>query len=978
MHAKYTRSRLRKWIWTFLASVAFGFCAIWSMHFVGMLACRLDVTITFDGFLTVLSVLLAIFFTFAAFSCTYTTEAIELGFSNRSHSVRTSSSSSHRPSALDPEVGYETPNRIHRDEGRPKLSQVTGDGDVNGYGRREDDVRETAMEQSALLGRDHRRTPSPENIPSVEPAPRGRLRTSTFSLPSRARSMMFSTPKVSPEASSTDLNSNSRVVSTSDTSGHPSGVSLTPSSPWSLRVEMNQATRTSINPSVDKRAPHGHGWCGWVQGYYKTLTLLVTARAAICSIALALMHHCGMWAMHIPRGRITWNLGVVALSYIVAFAMFLVACVSMEEMEVNFGRQIAFSTIAALGCCSLHYIGMAAATFYTYSPPSPQAGYPAYLPFTIVGIAVLVCVISNVILANSAIVARSRMAEMALTKQRLWRIMTDKEAAERANELKQQFISIASHEIRTPLHTVNGYSDLLSRTNLTEDQALYVSSIQQACHAINVVAGNVLDFSKLDRDNLELPARPIPMQLQKMVEDLARITDVRGIQPGHPDVDVILSVSSDVPETVHLDENYVFRVLMNLLSNAQKYCGQGYICIDVSMATPDRVLIKVCDTGIGIPKGFRAALFEPFRQAGNTSPTRLRQGTGLGLSIVKHLVQRMSGVVDVESTEGEGSTFIVTLPIGDPRSPPAPPISKLQLRRLRVVYGHPRTQELYVSLWALNGYVVSTGVHETCVEDIVAGTDALWADVESIVQTPVLRELLSARTSRTFPVFIVHSNAGDLALLGPELAEAHNVVLVRRPVILHALTEKMAHPEAFMGAHIVGDTPKDNMPVAPPAAPTAVTKPKERHISSARDPVLVKPEVFSEGKERANVLLVEDNMINQRLGRRLLETLGYVVITANDGQQALDAVKATSFHSCLMDCQMPVLDGFAATRLIRELERNGTLPGRLPIMALTANVTPQSEEQCRQAGMDHFLPKPLKLGDLDMALQRHGRLLPQR
>ena len=135
---------------------------------------------------------------------------------------------------------------------------------------------------------------------------------------------------------------------------------------------------------------------------------------------------------------------------------------------------------------------MAAATFYTSATPSPKAGYPAFLPFTIVGVAVLVCVLSSALLAHAALTARHRMAEMILTKRRLWRIMAEKEAAEQAIELKQQFISVASHEIRTPLHTVNGYCELLAMTNLTEEQAAYINSIQQACHAINVIAGNVL------------------------------------------------------------------------------------------------------------------------------------------------------------------------------------------------------------------------------------------------------------------------------------------------------------------------------------------------------------------------------------------------------------------------------------------------------------------------------------------------------
>lgn len=335
--------------------------------------------------------------------------------------------------------------------------------------------------------------------------------------------------------------------------------------------------------------------------HYKTVTPMAVVRAAIWGLAIVFMHFCGMWAMEIPAGWISWDMRIVVLSYVVAFLVCFIACIAMVHMEVNFGRQVAFSTIAAFGTCAMHYTGMAAATFHTYTPPDPAASYPMYLPITIIGVAFFVCVVSNATLAHNAINSRNRMAEMILTKRRLWRIMAEKEAAEQANELKQQFISVASHEIRTPLHTVNGYCELLVRTELTEEQSLYLSSIQQACHAINVIAGNVLGkmtispeflrsvtnffsnfllkisvksvifagylplhayshFCQLNRNNLELSAHPVFMNMRKMVEDLARVTEMRGVPLGEPGVDVIVSVTRDVPDKVYLDETYTFRV----------------------------------------------------------------------------------------------------------------------------------------------------------------------------------------------------------------------------------------------------------------------------------------------------------------------------------------------------------------------------------------------------------------------------------
>ncbi|TFY61365.1 hypothetical protein EVJ58_g4543 [Rhodofomes roseus] len=677
-------------------------------------------------------------------------------------------------------------------------------------------------------------------------------------------------------------------------------------------------------------------------------------------------------------------------------------------MEVHFARQVGFSTIAALGVCSMHYTGMAAATFYTYKPPAPQgeAGYPAYLPVTIVGVAVSVCVVSNLVLAHNAIIARNKMAEMILTKRRLWRIMAEKEAAEQANELKQQFISVASHEIRTPLHTVNGYCELMARTPLTEEQALYVSSIQQACHAINVIAGNVLgkparlaqlsrrtltsshdvDFSKLDRNNAELSAKPVLMKLRKVVEDAARI------QPNQPGVEVVVSVADDVPDTVFLDETYIFRVLMNLLSNAQKFCEKGYICVVVRLGKSGDVVFQVRDTGVGIPASFRGALFQPFRQA-DQSMTRQKPGTGLGLSIVKHLVSRMSGSVDVESIEGEGSKFGVSLPIaisgqaqarGNTEEPlldiTTEPPQRPSRKRIRIVHSDNRAEGLFVELLADHGFIPVSGLTEGSVQEVVRNADAVWADVESIASSPVLRALLCAQTSHPFPVYIIHSDSRDLSVLEPELSSARNAVFLKRPLLLHALREVLEAPEGRMGEHLQTEVPKVRFAIPVDSdAVTTLQKEKFRERSLTGEDAQEGLEVIEmEPKRKDVVLLVEDNMVNQRLGCRLLEKLGYDVVAADDGQQAVDAVKQQFFHSCLMDCQMPVLDGFSACRRIRTMERDGAISGHLPIIALTANVTNESEQRCREAGMDHFLPKPLVMADLDAALKTHGRTSPHR
>ncbi|KAI0756054.1 hypothetical protein C8Q80DRAFT_1093163 [Daedaleopsis nitida] len=1001
IHAKYTRSTVLKGVWTFLASIAFGFCAIWSMHFVGMLACRLDVEVRFDPFLTILSAVVAVLFTFAALASPYATETIEnsapirtLTRLNRSIFPSLANLFTDRKTA-DLETGYAPLQTTDAEDHATVTGMDDGPGhDNDDDGSSDDDDNATSSRRPYASGDE------PELITPGSGPSRGsnERRRPSFSIPEARRSSSKSPARsarhrllqraltsVTPRASHDSTPTETSTTSSSDSSSFTrnlSGTTLAPSSlsSWGepLRAGLSRETRLRIKARAKERPEPEFGWRYWAKMHYRSITVFLFVRAVIWAAAIAFMHYCGMWAMIIPMGRVSWDLRVVALSYVAAFTSHL-------------GRQMAFSTIAALGCCSMHYTGMAAATFYTFSPPSPHPGYPAFLPFTIVGIAVMVCVVSNALLAHAAISARNKMAEMILTKRRLWRIMAEKEAAEQAIELKQQFISVASHEIRTPLHTVNGYCELLARTDLTDEQSLYVTSIQQACHAINVIAGN------LDRNNVELSARPVHMEVRKMIEDIAKITEARGLQPGSHSVDVIVWVAKEVPHAVYLDETYAFRVtcscIFQLLSNAQKFCDQGYICLSVSMSGPDQLCVQVSDTGCGIPKSFRSALFEPFRQADTSLTRQHRQGTGLGLSIVKHLVQRMSGTVDVESVEGEGSTFTVQLPVTLPSRSPSPAIPPQSqspqqgTKRIRVVYRNPRSQEQFIRLWKLYGYTALPGAHLSPVSELEKDVDTIWTDSDTVASSPGLRRLMSSPES--VAVFVVHSDINDLAPLEPDLNEGRNVVLVKRPVIMHTVVEWIEAPGERLGAHVKaskvrfalprdgnGDE-KDNSPEPGSRQDVSVSSPV---LSREKDQTNLEIQANGHGRrreegntpttatlpttspsEKLKVLLVEDNMINQRLGCRLLEKLGYEVMTANDGKQALDALRKTYFVCCLMDCQMPVLDGFEATKQIRELEQSGQLPDHLPIIALTANVTQESEGDCKAAGMDHFLPKPLKM-----------------
>ena len=274
------------------------------------------------------------------------------------------------------------------------------------------------------------------------------------------------------------------------------------------------------------------------------------------------------------------------------------------------------------------------------------------------------------------------------------------------------------------------------------------------------------------------------------------------------------------------------------------------------MDSDNQVAITISDTGCGIPKSFRTALFQPFRQA-DSSLTRPKQGTGLGLSIVKHLVQRMSGTVDVESVEGVGSTFTVKLPITIPtNSPPRVPLELPTRKRIKVVYRHERTAKIYVDLWNRHGMLATLANRKMSLAELLSDADAVWTDVESIQRSPALKELLRADGSvKLPPLFIVHADANELDTLEPALSSARGVILVKRPVILNALVETMLDPEPHMGVHISAQSRVRFALPRPTPLPTPVEVRKDMFSPALSESDDLPPE----GKDK--ILLVEDNLV---------------------------------------------------------------------------------------------------------------------
>ncbi|KAF7967050.1 hypothetical protein HWV62_35975 [Athelia sp. TMB] len=700
--------------------------------------------------------------------------------------------------------------------------------------------------------------------------------------------------------------------------------------------------------------PSGSGWMAWMKKQYAQITVFHFIRAVILAAAIDTMFYIAMFAMEINEGRVEWHFVRIVESYLVTLFLCMGACLAMVDMELHIGRQMATATLSAASVCSMHYFdfkGMEATTMWTRAPVEPGTGFPEYLTWTIIGGSILVCIVANALLANRAIFARRRMAETIRTKRSLWRIIAEKEAAERAHELKQHFISVASHEIRTPLHT-----------------RMFLSYIQQACHTVNLIAENVLDFSKLERDNTESAAHPVVVEPRTLLDGIARQAAAAESRPDHRTVDTIISVSPRVPSALLLDETYTLR----LYSNAAKFTESGFVSLALDMDAQGRhLVITVRDTGIGIPITLREAVFEPFRQA-DSSLTRAHYGAGLGLSIVKHLVHRMDGTITVDSVLGGGSTFVVTLPTQAAEPPIAisssiHPASSTKKRRLKVMCSDARAERLYVDLWNQFGCEARAVSPHTSCEELWRDTDVLWVDSRSVQISAGLSTLLAGlsadmHSNKAVPkrplLCIAYSVTEDLLTLGAGI-KAERVYLVRQPVAMHAVL-------AFLDSSDLSLEAATKPSLAAVETPVTLVKPPNSPVPKFTPAPLPYSTL---GSLKPKVLLVEDNLINQRLGKRLVEKLGYEVTTANNGQEAVQIASQGGYGICLMDLQMPIMDGFAATSRIRELERDGIFHGRMWIIALSANVTHESSEKGRAAGMDNFLPKPLRLDALQTALE---------
>ena len=528
-----------------------------------------------------------------------------------------------------------------------------------------------------------------------------------------------------------------------------------------------------------------------------------------------------------------------------------------------------------------------------------------------------------------------------------------KDAAEQGSRAKSEFLANMSHEIRTPLNGIVGMLELLAATQLDDTQRRYVRCADTSVDCLLSLINDILDFSKIEAGKIELD--PVDFNLHLLLDDIAEMMAPKAHTKG---LEICCKMPAELPTMMNGDSDRLRQIVLNLVSNAVKFTEKGQVVIHAHVAetTDEGSLIRfeVSDTGIGIPEDRRSRLFKLFSQV-DASTTRRFGGTGLGLALCKRLAELFGGDIGVDSEADKGSTFWFTARL-KPAAEHAPTTTMVpcSLQQLRVLVVDDNATNLEITSTHLQRW----GIH---------------CETSDYAPSALVKLKAAVREGRPYGLAILDMqmpdmDGGELIQLIRKTPELTNLPLM----MLTSMGEDLSR-EQLEAWHLAAYL---NKPIRQSRLFDAVISASCHEPKNLPLQICAETESICSGEigEEHNILVAEDNDINQVVIRELLTRLGYTCTVAGNGRQALDQAVTRKFDLILMDCQMPVLDGFAAATALRSREkseggwaRNG---GRLPVIALTANAIAGDRELCLAAGMDDYLTKPIDRKVLTSLLER--------